>query len=196
MWKLMISLPDPSRIHVCCDVPWSGKKHELFENGCSWTICTTYGAGKGAVEDTAISKLIGLESMTSELGDILNHFSTSSLEMGFRRFSRVIEEVPKTLTGPAMGKLKDEEVISSKTSSPVGSHRKTANCFSPDWSILICFLVLKITSGCFLPKETKRLLLQLAGNPLIPAISSIIWMRIRNKNVNTVFQQLVVAKLR
>lgn len=59
------------------------------------------------------------------LGSTQNHFSTVSLEAGFRRSTREISAVSNTFLGFDFGKLEDEYDVSSKTGSPVGSNWKT-----------------------------------------------------------------------
>ncbi len=181
-WRLMTSAPVSSMTCVnllaCWTFPGRGKKQELFENGREQIIWSTRGAGDGTVKETAARRQIGFVITLLELGSNSNHFSTESLETGVRNSWRESEVEPNIFGAFVIGKLEVEWDMSSKRSSPVGSHWKEATCFSPDSDKILSFrLALKSASGCLLQNETKRLPLCPSGKFLTPTNSKRTWKK-------------------
>lgn len=178
----MTSVPVSSMTSVellaCWTFPGSGKKQELFENGRERIMWSTSGARDGTVKETATRRQIGSEILLLEFGTNSNHFSTESLETGARNSWRESEVEPNIFGALFIGKLEVEWDMSSKSSSPVGSHWKEATCFSPDSDkILSLRLALKNASGCLLQNETKRLPLCSSGKFLTSTNSKRAWKR-------------------
>jgi len=83
---------------------------------------STSGATDGTVKETATRRQIGFKILLLEFGTNSNHFSTESLETGARNSWRESEVEPNIFGALVIGNLEVEWDISSKSSSPVGSH--------------------------------------------------------------------------